>query len=495
MGLRGVGVVVVLGFLLAFHTDVRANKATQIAGESVPGELVEYLEHNDVIQIMLNAGLESRRRLQSASPETLDYYLPWPAGKSLYVIQGNNSSPTHFGKFRYAWDFTQDETGTEKGHPIVAVANGIVRVADYQVGADGYGWGWYVVIEHQEPDGTPKYSLYAHLKVIDPGVQANQSIRRGEPVGKLGETGTAALVNVAHLHFQFMDAIWEGDTTARSVPGSFKDIGGDGIPKEGEWYKSQNSPPPGPAPPAQTSTVLVMDVSGSMDWSQPGGGRKIEAAKTAASRFLEMIRAENEVGGPYHQVAVVSFTDEATLDLPLSSDIDHAERVLSLFQPVEGTNMAQALRLAISELHSNERGTKPTIVLLSDGVPTVSLSGETSADIETLKGEVLTIAQEALDNYCIYAVGFGDPNETGRSGGILVPSLDPEFLTQVASTTDCGQYYSALDGYNLQNIYIALRHQSIGTIVGETLGRVSHGETAMLGKSLLSRVKRSWVSH
>jgi len=252
MASRGMGVLVVLALLLSFQTHVRGNRAAQASGESVAAELVQYAEPKQVTHIMgvsndifLNLRLDNGVRLQSASAETVDYYLPWPAGKSLYVIQGNNSSPTHThsGNFEYAWDFTEDKTGTKEGHPIVAVADGIVRVAKKDEDSRGYGWGWYVVIEHQEPDGTPKYSLYGHLKAIDPGVQVNQPIGRGEPVGKLGRTGSAGLPeygNVAHLHFQFMDAIYEGEYTARSVRATFKDVSGDGVPEEGKWYESKN---------------------------------------------------------------------------------------------------------------------------------------------------------------------------------------------------------------------------------------------------------------
>ena len=185
--------------------------------------------------------------LSTIAPVT-DYYLPWSSGDELYVIQGNNhSGGTHDpgGKFRWAWDFTADDAPPyPEGHPIVAVASGFVKVADYQVYSDGTGWGYYVVIEHPEPDGTPKYSLYGHLQGIDSGVyqklNSKQPILRGDPVGKLGKTGGGA-DNIPHLHFQFMDAIWGPDgTTAPSVPGSFKEVAGDGVPQEGQWYLSEN---------------------------------------------------------------------------------------------------------------------------------------------------------------------------------------------------------------------------------------------------------------
>ncbi len=205
---------------------------------------VEYAEPNYTYHIM---GDEAGRLAEPISDDTESYHLPWPAGDSLYVIQGNNDTPTHSGKFQYAWDFSEDVNGTIEGHPIVAVADGTVKVAKN----DADGWGYYVVIEHPEADGSPKYSLYGHLQQIDDGIQVGESIQQGELVGKLGKSGGMSN-GVAHLHFQFMDAIWEGGTTAPSVPGSFAEVSGDGVPQEDQWYTSQN----GSAPPDSTDPLL-----------------------------------------------------------------------------------------------------------------------------------------------------------------------------------------------------------------------------------------------
>lgn len=194
---------------------------------------VEYAEPNYTYQVM---GEKSHDLFGPENDDAESYYLPWPAGDNLYVIQGNNDSPTHSGKFQYAWDFSEDITGTIEGHLIVAVADGTVKVAKN----DADGWGYYVVIEHPEADGSPKYSLYGHLQEIDESVKVGESIKQGEPVGKLGKSGGMSN-GVAHLHFQFMDAVWEGGTTASSVPGSFSEVSGDGVPQEDQWYTSQNS--------------------------------------------------------------------------------------------------------------------------------------------------------------------------------------------------------------------------------------------------------------
>ena len=227
-------VLVVLSKLLFGSTQTKLFAAYPPA---IPTPTPIPFRTTDVVANILAANRITAPNELGDDPAVADYYLPWPGGESLYVKQGNDGSRTHQhgSKSEFAWDFAEDVDGTIEGHPIAAVADGIVRVKD----DDEAGWGYYVVIEHQEPDGTPKFSLYAHLEEIDSEVQENQPISRGDPIGKLGNSGAGA-GGVAHLHFQFMDAIWEGGLTAPSVRGRFEDVEDDGVPKEGEWYLSGN---------------------------------------------------------------------------------------------------------------------------------------------------------------------------------------------------------------------------------------------------------------
>ncbi len=82
-----------------------------------------------------------------------------------------------------------------RGTPVVAVADGeVVRLFTsdrggltvYQLGADGR---------------TVYY--YAHLDAYAPGLAAGRRVRRGQPLGTVGDSGNAAPGNT-HLHF----AIW-----------------------------------------------------------------------------------------------------------------------------------------------------------------------------------------------------------------------------------------------------------------------------------------------
>lgn len=215
-------------------------------------------------------------------------------------------------------------------------------------------------------------------------------------------------------------------------------------------------------PGAATSTALVMDVSGSMGDSWQGGV-KIESAKSAAVRILNMIERESQVGGVPHQVALATFTTRATLVLPLTTDYAMARDIVSGLTPQENTNIGDGLRKALDELAQKPEGSKGIIILLSDGMSNEGLTPE-----EILQGPVQEAAKADI---CIYSIGFGDLGD-----------IDEDLLKGIAYGSECGEYYYASSGYDLENVYIKTRHQSIGMIIGEFSGQVSQGETGVAGE-------------
>ena len=87
-----------------------------------------------------------------------------------------------------------------QGNPlddVRAAAAGRVVHASREAGASNYGR--YVVIEHRE-DGCPFYTLYAHLATVD--VEAGQTVRQGQTIGRLGFTGAGINKERAHVHFE-----------------------------------------------------------------------------------------------------------------------------------------------------------------------------------------------------------------------------------------------------------------------------------------------------
>ena len=80
---------------------------------------------------------------------------------------------------------------------VVAVADGVVEYVNQSPGRSSYGR--YIVVRHQW-DGTPVYSLYAHLSAA--AVAVADSVRAGEALGRLGYTGRGTARHRAHVHLE-----------------------------------------------------------------------------------------------------------------------------------------------------------------------------------------------------------------------------------------------------------------------------------------------------
>ncbi|HEX5000767.1 MAG TPA: M23 family metallopeptidase [Terriglobia bacterium] len=80
--------------------------------------------------------------------------------------------------------------GAPTGAPVVAVGTGTVIVAGWNSG----GYGNFIEIKH----GNGLVTGYAHLSRIAPGIRAGQSVKQGDLIGYVGQTG---LATGPHLHF------------------------------------------------------------------------------------------------------------------------------------------------------------------------------------------------------------------------------------------------------------------------------------------------------
>lgn len=229
----------------------------------------------------------------------------------------------------------------------------------------------------------------------------------------------------------------------------------------------------------ETATILVFDVSGSMDWADSSGRRKIEAAREAALRLVSMIRRENEQYGTAHQMGVVTFSNDAQTIQSLTKDSQAVQHAIADLEPQEGTNLAAGLIEGARQLQNVSGAERKIVILLSDGVPTVYLNGQDgdSEELATLENEVLeqAIPQVAAQADCVFVIGFGDPKER-RDGW---PSIDEAFLRRIANATSCGGAYNARTAIELENLYIRLRHESTGTLIGQQEGQLAQGETTL----------------
>ena len=196
------------------------------------------------------------------------YKLPWAAGASHAVMQGNFSVQSSGGgcisgcgthdddAMRYAWDFDLPE-GTEvlaaRGGT-VALMNGSWR-SDHCGGINASDGGTITsqligneanFVEIAHGDGTS--ALYLHLSEVAPAIErkavTGEPVLQGELLGLSGKTGYTQCV--PHLHFQVENSV-KADWFTTSLPMTFADHDVTsrtvlGVPEEGQSYVSDNVP-------------------------------------------------------------------------------------------------------------------------------------------------------------------------------------------------------------------------------------------------------------
>ena len=181
-----------------------------------------------------------------------------------------------------------------------------------------------------------------------------------------------------------------------------------------------------------TDVVLLIDASSSMAQSAGGVGSRLDAARQAARRFIDLLALDG--GGD--QLALGGFNADPALG-PLSDRKDDAIRGLEAeIRLGPGTRIDRALESALSELTSprSKRGNNRVIVLLTDGLP------EGGSEVATLDA-ALRARQAGVD---VYAIGFGD-------------SVNGDFLRQLASRPEA--YLHAPDPEALRGIYESIAGQ------------------------------------
>lgn len=85
------------------------------------------------------------------------------------------------------------DISADPGEPVLASADGVVVEAGHSS-----TYGRYVAVRHAE--GLT--SFYAHMGGIEPGLRPGHAVRGGQPVGRIGSTGTST---GPHLHFEIRD--------------------------------------------------------------------------------------------------------------------------------------------------------------------------------------------------------------------------------------------------------------------------------------------------
>jgi VWFA-related protein len=179
---------------------------------------------------------------------------------------------------------------------------------------------------------------------------------------------------------------------------------------------------PAPKPPVALSSVLVMDISGSMSSGPP----RIESAKQAANAWVD--------GLPLglSECALVSFSDNAFINQDFTTNRTKLKNSIAQFSPTSGTNYNQALidppcgALQVAATGKHKR----VIVFLTDGLP----------NFEPNTQEIINFAIQ--NQITIYAVTLDMPapqcikEMTKKTGG--------EYFENITTTKEAAETYQKL---------------------------------------------------
>lgn len=165
--------------------------------------------------------------IRAGAAVPLKIKLPFPAGTTYEVIQGNHDTYTHTGFNTFAWDFALPENA-----PVCAAAAGRV-VCVKQDGTSGgpssefFPHGNTIILDH----GNGYFTQYLHLAHGSSKVKEGELVPAGQIIALSGNTGFS---NMPHLHFQVQDA------AGQSLPAKFEDLPPPGIPVSGTHVTSGN---------------------------------------------------------------------------------------------------------------------------------------------------------------------------------------------------------------------------------------------------------------
>jgi Ca-activated chloride channel homolog len=200
--------------------------------------------------------------------------------------------------------------------------------------------------------------------------------------------------------------------------------------------------------PQEAATIVVaIDTSASMAATDVSPNRFI-AAQEAAAKFVEGLPDTFDV-------ALVSFSQAAAVDVSPTDDHETVIAAIKRLQMGQGTAIGEAVAASVTTAAqtTNEDGAKPPparIVLLSDGSNTQGRSIDDAVGVATAAGiPVSTIA---------YGTAEGTVTVQGRT--LAVP-VDGPALEQLATATG-GQHYAAESSDELTAVYDDISKQ-VGT--------------------------------
>ena len=169
--------------------------------------------------------------------------------------------------------------------------------------------------------------------------------------------------------------------------------------------------------------ILVLDQSGSM--AEPfGNTTRQEAMKDAVNSFIDEVKSDDSSNGDtFHQISIVTFGSDSTIQSALSSKYAHLKGIVNSLptEPSGATEINKGLKNAHSIASKTRENSEKLVIVFTDGAPTSSFSFFTDFSIDVANDAIGYAYKIKNDlNTKIYSVGIFDganPNDNiGKVG-------------------------------------------------------------------------------
>jgi Ca-activated chloride channel family protein len=239
-----------------------------------------------------------------------------------------------------------------------------------------------------------------------------------------------------------------------------------------------------PVPREEATVMLVLDVSGSMNATDVEPNR-LEAARAAASRFVDKLPARFRVG-------VVSFSDAATMLVQPTTDRAAVEQALASLHADGATAMGDGLHVALDAIEAvdqqpgqaqpGQQHPPAVTLLLSDGANTTGGDPQEQAE----RARRLDVP--------VFTIALGTPGGVLRSpGGQVRPvAPEPDSLARIAATTNASSFQAATSD-NLAKVYENLGSR-IGFRVEQREVTVAFGAAGLVLLALAGVLRSRWLA-
>lgn len=214
------------------------------------------------------------------------------------------------------------------------------------------------------------------------------------------------------------------------------------------------------APVTHISSVLTLDLSGSMLETLGNGQTKLEAAKQAANDYLQVVDVRS--GMPCvvpTDVTVLGF-DTSVTTITTGTDKKSREAVNKV-KTGGDTDVGKALQASLDALSKAPANADKRILFLSDGMSTAGMSND-----KILSGPVKK------------AKAAGVPIDTVAFG--KVDQSDIDFLKEIAKRTG-GNFYESTDTYSLKVSFLKAYYSALGLNLVDTETNPATEATTVLG--------------